>query len=131
MRKIARDKKIQANSLSEIRRGVRDEAERLADLGMKGEGRAARPAHILNWWVCYMLSLPAQERTRIARAGQQTLDRLTSSDQPIPFDMIFNGDPVLSSAPPSTAQEHQSEGSYTAESSPASPPISKRRRVQS
>lgn len=91
MRNITREKKIQANSLAEIRRGLRDEAERLADSGMKGDSKAAPAAYLLNWCVCWFLSLPAEERLRIAQEGKAILDGRRGSDKPVWFGS--GGDP--------------------------------------
>ncbi len=85
MRQITPKKKIQASSLEEIRRGLRDEAERLGDLGMKGQDKVSVAAYLINWCVCYVLNKPPEERLRIAQEGKAILDAHLDSDVPFPF----------------------------------------------
>ncbi len=90
MRHITKTKNVSFASLTEIRRGLRDEAERLADdLGLKGGGprsRAAASAHLLNWVSCYLLSLPTERRNAIATAGKAIFEAHAASDEPFDFD---------------------------------------------
>ncbi len=84
MREITRDKKIQASSLKEIRNGLRDEAERLGEMGLKGKDKASTQAYLLNWMVCWVLDKPPEERLRIAQEGKAILDAHRAKE-PFPF----------------------------------------------
>lgn len=86
MRELDHQKKVQFDSLVEIRQGLAIEAERLADTGMKGGRIRTKPSHLLNWLSCWFLSLPVADRERIARAGKAILDRHRASDEPLTFE---------------------------------------------
>lgn len=90
MRKIESGSKIEAQSLLEIKRGVRDEAERLGDqlkIRVEGDSGQRRPtvANTINWWACWMLTQPLEVRNRIAVEGKAIFDAHAQSDEPVAF----------------------------------------------
>ena len=105
MRMINNKKRISLPSLAEIARGVRDECERLAeeeDMKRTAEDGRRIPmtrAHLINYWLCDMLSRPLKERDAAARRGRDILDRLQESDKPIPFDLQDSADPAVAQVP--------------------------------
>lgn len=61
--------KIQADSLRGLRRALRNEAERLSDLGLTYENRPIRPGPVLNAIVSWFLAQPEAERQRMTQEG--------------------------------------------------------------
>ena len=109
MRQISKSKQISVPSLAEIRRAVRDEAERVGDeLGLKGGSdrqRVAASSHLVNWWLCYMLRLPVEERNRITREGKIIFDRHIAEDTPRGFGES-DSRPAEAAVPPKGRRYH-------------------------
>jgi hypothetical protein len=93
MREVDRRFKVQAESLPEIKRGLRNEAERLSDEGVRFQGHVVWPGNLLNAVLCWFLDLGPAERERIAAVGMRAFEEHLASDQPAPFGRSAGGDP--------------------------------------
>lgn len=86
MRKTAPTYKIQADSIVEVRRGIRDEAERLTDEGIRHLGVVLRPANLTNALMTWYLGLEPDKREAIAREGLRLFESRLMADSKAPFE---------------------------------------------
>ncbi len=109
MRRLTKAKQLSYPSLGEIRRALRDSAELAGDeLALKSgttRERTISPAWLLNAYLCWIFSRPADERRALTIEGYRLLTERLGAAKEVPFNLS------LEPPPPSVVREARPAGS--------------------